>query len=658
MTVIQVSDISFGYSADKLFQGVTFSLALGERAALVAPNGAGKTTLLRIVAGELSADSGAVTPRRDTRIGFYRQSHELSLDGSVLDALLSGFQDVVILRHELAEARRKAASGAQADLDGLSRVEDRYHLVQGDELERRVEVIAQRLGFGSEQLDRPVASLSGGERGRLHLGLVLAQSPDLLLLDEPTNHLDIDTIDWLEKFLLTYSGAVLLVSHDRAFLDNTCPRTLELGHRSFRVFAFPYSQYAVARQEELSRERALVERQQAQIAKTEEFIRKNLAGQKTKQAQSRRKALEKLERIDRPEDVFEMASRMSFRFAPAPRTGDIVLESGGLGAKRGGRQLYEGVDLLVRRLERVGIVGPNGSGKTTLLKQLAGFGADDDVGDVRRGSNLCDGYFDQELGSLDPSRTGIEEIRCVRADMNVDATRGYLARFRFWADQPFQMVKGLSGGERSRLALAKLLLEPRNLLFLDEPTNHLDIPAAEILEEALNNFEGTVVFVSHDRRFLENVSTRVVAFHQGKVDVYPGGYRDWVRRGEVSLVEQYDDAPSTPSQRAPVVVVAEGEAQKTARKAQFEATKAAARALQRKQRRVGELENLIATGESELATLRERLRNATSDNWESLSKWAQQEQTQARDLEAMMNEWSELSEELANELATMAGEQR
>ncbi|MBI5535269.1 MAG: ABC-F family ATP-binding cassette domain-containing protein [Deltaproteobacteria bacterium] len=658
MTVIQVSDIAFGYTADKLFQGVTFSLALGERAALVAPNGAGKTTLLRIVAGELAPDTGSVTPRRDTRIGFYRQSHELSLEGTVLEALLSGFQDVVALRHELGEARRKAASGTQADLDSLARLEDRYHLVQGDELERRVEVIAHKLGFGSEQMDRPVASLSGGERGRMHLGLVLAQSPDILLLDEPTNHLDLDTIDWLEKFLVGYAGAVLLVSHDRAFLDNVCPRTLELGHRTFRVYAMPYSQYTVAREEELARERDLVERQQSQIAKTEEFIRKNLAGQKTKQAQSRRKALEKLERMDRPEDVFEIASKMSFRFAPAPRTGEIVLEATGLQASRGGRPLYEGFELLVRRLERVGIVGPNGSGKTTLLKHLAGQCGPDDQGSVRRGSNLCDGFFDQELGSLNPQHNGIDEIRGVRADMNVDTTRGYLARFRFWGDQPFQTVAGLSGGERSRLALAKLLLEPRNLLFLDEPTNHLDIPAAEILEEALINFDGTVVFVSHDRRFLENVSTRVVAFHEGRLEVYQGGYRDWTRRGQAPVLEDPDDEPAQVTRSAPPPAPADSESQRTARKAQFEAAKAAARTAQRKQRRVKELEDLVAQGESKLSEMREQLRAAAGDDWESLSRLAQEEQALARKVEALMNEWTELSEELANEQATLAGVER
>ncbi|HTB72005.1 MAG TPA: ABC-F family ATP-binding cassette domain-containing protein, partial [Polyangiaceae bacterium] len=429
MTVLQVADLRFGYAGDALFEGVTFSLAIGDRVAMVAPNGSGKTTLLRIVARELEADGGSVVLRRDATLGYYRQSHEISPEGDVLGAFMAGFREVVDLREELHRAQHGAASGEAAALERLADVTDRYHLARGDELEHRVAALASHLGFSDRDLERPVASLSGGERGRLRLGVVLAQQPDVLLLDEPTNHLDLDSIGWLESWLADFRGAVLVVSHDRAFLDNVCRSTMELGRRSFRIYPVRYSEYVVAREEDLARERALAQRQQDLVAKTEDFIRKNIAGQKTKQAQSRRKMLDKLDRIDRPEDVWATAERVAFRFAPAARTGDIVIDAKGVGAERGGRSLFADFELLVRRGERIGVVGPNGAGKSTLIKLLAGRGGPEDRGTVKRGTNLQEGYFDQHLGDVDPRLTAVDNVRLVRGDFTVEAARQYLARF-------------------------------------------------------------------------------------------------------------------------------------------------------------------------------------------------------------------------------------
>jgi ATP-binding cassette subfamily F protein 3 len=645
MTVLQVADLRFGYAGDTLFEGVTFSLAVGDRVALVAPNGSGKTTLLRILGREIEPDGGSVVLKRDSTLGYYRQSHEIAPEGDVLGAFLSSFGNVLRLREELQRAQVDAGTGSPEALAKLSEVTDRYHLARGDELEHKVAALASHLGFSDSDLARPVASLSGGERGRLRLGVTLAQQPDVLLLDEPTNHLDLDTIEWLEQWLTDYRGAVLIVSHDRAFLDSTCRTTMELGRQRFRVYPARYSEYVVLREGDLAREQALVDRQQAMIAKTDEFIRKNIAGQKTKQAQSRRKMLDKLERLGRPEDVWSTAERVAFRFAPAARTGDIVIDAKGLGAARGGRELFSDFELLVRRGERIGIVGPNGSGKSTLLKLLVGRGNPEDRGSVKRGTNLQEGYFDQHLGDVDPDLTAVDNVRRIRGDFTVEAARQYLSRFRFWGDDPLRVVSGFSGGERSRLALAKLLLEPKNLLFLDEPTNHLDIPAAEILEEALTNFEGTTLLVSHDRRFLENVTTRVVSLREGRAEVYPGTFRDYehsVKRGAEADAAKANERKANERKGNAAAPPASPDDES---KKRYEAQRQAARALEKKKRRIQELETSIAAGEKDVDVLRAMLKTAPGDNWEKLTRMAQEEQALTKKVDAMLLEWARLSEE-------------
>lgn len=649
MSLLQVSDLRFGYGGDLLFEGITFSIETGDRLALVAPNGAGKSSLLRLVSKELEPDRGSVVVAKGIEVAYYRQSHEIAAEGTVLRALLSGFADVLALRDELEKAQTDAASGLKEDLDRLAVATERHHQARADELEHKVSAIATRLGF--TDLDRQISTLSGGERGRLNLGVVLAKNADLLLLDEPTNHLDLDTIGWLEEYLRGYRGGLLVVSHDRAFLDNVTSGTLELGSRGMRSYPLRYSDYVVAREEDLARERELASRQQAMVEKTEDFIRKNIAGQKTKQAQSRRKMLDKLERVERPEDVWALAERVSFRFAPAARSGDIVLDVKGAGAVRSGRRLFDDFEILLRRGERIGIVGPNGAGKTTLLRILAGRALEGDTGTVKRGTNLQEGYFDQHLGDVDTSLSAVDEVRRVRGDFTVEAARQYLARFRFWGDDPLRVVSGFSGGERSRLALAKLLLEPRNLLFLDEPTNHLDIAAAEILEEALTNFEGTVVFVSHDRRFLQSVATRIVEVRDGRATTFSGGFRDFMAertagRGAKSEGVRGKSARKTEPPKAPSSVAPASSA-----KGSYEEQKLAARERDRRKKRLTELEQLIASGEAQVAALRAQLKEDPAGNWEKLATMAREEQALTARVDAMMTEWAHLSEEQSHEKA-------
>ncbi|MDP3279204.1 MAG: ATP-binding cassette domain-containing protein [Deltaproteobacteria bacterium] len=643
MTILQVDHLSFSYGADTVFEDVSFAMEVGERLALVAPNGQGKSTLLKLIVGELSPDEGRILMPRGTRVGYLHQSHEPNPQGTLWQALLAGFADARNARDALTAAELAVASGSDEDLARLARAQEEFVRVGADAVEREVHSIAGRVGFRESDLSREVLSLSGGERGRLQLAVVLASRPELLLLDEPTNHLDLETVEWLEGFLRAYRGAVIVVSHDRAFLDATCPRTAELGMFSFRDYALKYSEYIEAREIDMERERKVVLEQKEFIARTEDYIRRNLAGQNTKIAQGRRKQLERLQRMENPEDVWASARKLGLRFAPSRRSGDVVLEGKALGASRGGRVLFDGLDLLVKRLDRVAIVGPNGAGKSTLLKLLAKQGLADDRGELKVGSNLDQGYFDQHLESLDPAKSCIETIRSVRAELNEEAVRQYLARFRFYGDDSFRPVGSLSGGERTRLALAKLLLVSRNLLLLDEPTNHLDIPACEILEEALSHFDGTVILVSHDRYFLERVATRLIHLEGGNVTTYSGSWSDYVSHRDKRLAAQEG------AKTAAVFESAREDKSKAvakiAGKPDYETAKRLAREAEKRARRVAELEKMIAAGELELAQLRGTLREIDGSDWERVALLAEQEQERMARVDGWTEEWLLLSED-------------
>jgi ATP-binding cassette, subfamily F, member 3 len=631
--LVQLADISFGYAGEDLFSGLTWQINPGEHIGLVGPNGAGKSTLLRLIAGKLDPESGQVARRRGVTVGYLHQSQEFTGEGTLFHALLAPFAEVVALRDEMDElAARLEKSHDEKDLERYGHVEELFRAKEGYALEARVRELAMDVGFPEDELGRSVDTLSGGERNRLELAKVLLAAPDLLLLDEPTNHLDMAACERLEGFLSTYPGAFVLVSHDRTFLDAVCKEIVEVDEGQLDRYVGGWRAYVDGRDRRREQARANYERQKEEIARTEDFIRRNIAGQKTNQAKSRRKMLEKLERLEWQADMWEQAGRIGLRFDPGDRPGGkemLVAEKLDAGYEKA---LVRALDLVVYRGDRVGIVGPNGAGKSTLLKTILGM-EKPLAGNVRRGQDVRVGYFDQKLGGLDEDRSLIDEIRAVRGDLSPDAVRQYLAKFRFFGDDVFRVVRGLSGGERNRLALGKMMLRPANLLALDEPTNHLDIPAREVLERALRAYEGTLLVVSHDRFFLDEVATKILVLDgAGGATLELGNYSDWRHR-------RARQAAAAPAVKAPPP--------ETEQKKEWEESKARAAARGKLERRLATLEEQIEKVEAQLGDVRGKLAGEHGGDWQKLHGLVEDERRLADKLRSLMGEWEKVGEELA-----------
>jgi ATP-binding cassette subfamily F protein 3 len=632
MSLAQFADVSFGYPGNDILTGASLLIRPGDRLALVGPNGTGKSTALRLLAGDLEADAGDVRVLGRASVAYLRQSQEFTGAGTLMDALLEPFADLQRLHDELVAAEARLGDGGEAELHRYGELQERYQREGGYEIESRVKRLTADVGFSETDLARGVETLSGGERGRLELAKVLVQKPDLLLLDEPTNHLDLAAIERLEAYLAEYEGAFVLVSHDRAFIRAVCREIVELDGGKFVRYPFGYDKYVVERDARLERARAEYERQKEHVEKTEDFIRRNLAGQKTKQAQSRRKMLEKLERLERPDDQWQHAGKIGLSFQTGGDLGSKeTIRAPGLTVGYPGAPILKNVTVNIYRGDKVGIVGPNGSGKSTLLSTLMGL-LPPLAGRVEIGTGVRIGYFDQKLASLNEELSLMDEIRSVRADLSPEAVRTYLAKFRFFGDDPFRTVRGLSGGERSRLAMAKILLFPRNVLVLDEPTNHLDIPARETLEEALDSYEGTLIVVSHDRYFLDRVCARLLVIDGDRVEAHLGNYSDWRRRrreAEAAAVPP----PAAPPQEPPSSAAATARA----------ASKDSDRELRRLARRVESLESDVGKLEAELAAVRADLAGDHAGDWQKLHQLADRERELDALLARRMGEWESAS---------------
>ena len=623
--LFRLDDVYKSYAATEVLRAVTFQINPRERVGLVGRNGAGKTTIFRLVTRQEETDRGEVVLLRGLRIGLLEQQPTFEGELSVRDEALNVFTEIRAMEEEMTRLEH-AMSDAKGDaldeaMHSYSDLRHAYEFAGGFSYQARAEAVLAGLGFSDDELDKPAEQLSGGQKARLALARLLLSEPDVLLLDEPTNHLDVNAVEWLEDFLSEYKSAFMIISHDRFLLDRTASKIIEMDGGRATVYPGNYSAYTRQREERRLVQAREYEEQQELIARTEDFIRRNIAGQKTKQAKSRRKMLERIERVEavRDERVGD------FRLHGVARTGDNVLAVADLSIGYGTDALASGISFLLRRSERLGIIGPNGSGKTTFLKTVLGE-LQSINGGLTWGANVNIEYFDQELSTLDLGSTVIEEISAVAPRATPGELRSYLAKFLFTGDDILKPVAALSGGEQSRLALAKLIYSRANVLVMDEPTNHLDIPSREALEAALAQFPGTIITVSHDRYFLDKLATEILHFENGAATYHNGSYSDFYA---VHHLKQTISEKPTVKKRPPA-------------KPRKDQTGSSAK---QRSRSAEDIEHEVKVLETELGELAEKLSNASSE-WrpEQYAEIGSRQKEISSLLEAL---WSELEAAVA-----------
>lgn len=617
--MISIQNLSVEFSARPLFDNINYVINKRDKIALVGKNGAGKSTMLKIIAGLQHPTSGQVVVPEGVTIGYLPQQMEVSDTLTVVDEVRKAFGHIDALQRELDEVNERIAATTEFEsdtytdlIDRMTSLSERLAIEQSENADAEIEKTLKGLGFTREDFNRPTSEFSGGWRMRIELAKILLQRPDVLLLDEPTNHLDIESIQWLEQFLVQKANMVVLVSHDRAFIDNVTNRTIEITLGKIYDYSVNYSKYVVLRQERLEQQMRAFQNQQKQIKDTEEFIERfRYKATKAVQVQSRMKQLAKIERIE----VDEVdTSHLNLKFPPAPRSGDFPVIADNVGKRYGEHQVFDHATFTIKRGEKVAFVGKNGEGKSTLVKCI--MNEIPFTGSLKIGHNVKIGYFAQNQASmLDGEITVFDTIDRVAVGDIRTKIRDILGAFMFGGEASDKKVKVLSGGEKTRLAMIRLLLEPVNLLILDEPTNHLDMKTKDILKQAIKDFDGTVIVVSHDREFLDGLVEKVYEFGGGKVRECLGGIYEFLEKKKMESLHELEantplrqqekkqdtkPAPKAAAQPAP-------EQTQTARRISYAEQREKQKQLKRLQKKVEEAEAEISRIEGEIAEIEQKL---------------------------------------------------
>ena len=637
--ILSCNNISKSFGTDVIIKSCSFNIEDHEKAAIEGINGAGKSTLLKIITGIEPADTGLVTLAKDKTLGYLAQQQNLGSDNTIYDELLSVKQYILDMEKELRSIEKRMNTADGDELENLmkkySDLNHRFEMENGYAYKSEITGVLKGLGFSEEDFTLNVNTLSGGQKTRVALGRLLLAKPDIILLDEPTNHLDMESIRWLENYLLNYNGAVLIVAHDRYFLDKIVSKIIELDNGVATVFSGNYTDYAAKKailrnmklKEYLNQQRE-IKHQEDVITKLKQFNREK----SIKRAESREKMLDKIEIVDKPQ---ELNDKMNIKLEPNVVSGNDVLTISGLSKSFDDVTLFDNIDIEIKRGERVALIGNNGTGKTTILKLINGI-IEPDSGSIYLGAKVNIGYYDQEHHVLDPDKTIFDEIRDAYPDLNNTQIRNTLAAFLFTNEDVFKYIRDLSGGEKGRVSLAKLMLSNANFLILDEPTNHLDIVSKEILENALNNYTGTVLFVSHDRYFINAAATRIIELSNKTVVNYIGNYDYYLEKRDILSAKPVNTVSSADIEHAKKAADS---------KASWQEEKV-------KQAQLKKIKNELKRTEERIANIEERIDKldnmyadpAISSDTAKLMEIHTEKEELSKELDKLYDRWGELTD--------------